>query len=154
MRDQSRLYAASRGRFSLGKILVFLFLSSAFLARGQDRYESGELKGFTLFPDEHIIDRLDDAITVREVRGTATIEMEPDSPMEGVLFELRGPGDSETIRSARTDSTGKFSLKHVRPGKYLFKASSQGYQSIVGILIVSARSGTEHSIALHMKPGV
>ncbi len=136
------------------RVLVLMWLMSVSVAWGQDRYQSGELKGFTISRDEHIINHLDDPFTVREVKGTAFIAFEKKAPPEGVLFELRGPGDSETIRSTKTGRNGNFALRQIRPGKYLFKATSLGFQSMVGVVIVSPKAGRGDTIVLRMKPGV
>jgi hypothetical protein len=136
------------------RTLTFLLLMSSLLVWGQDRYQSGELKGFTISRGEHIIDHLDEAITVREVKGAATIALQDNSPLEGVQFELRGPGESGTIRSIKTDASGRFFLKNIHSGKYLFKATSLGFQSVVGVLIVSPQALREQTILLRMKPGV
>jgi len=134
--------------------LLMLWLMSVTVAWGQDRYQSGELKGFTISREEHIITHLDDPLTVREVKGTAFIANDEKAPLEGVLFELRGPGDSDTIRSTKTGRDGNFALRHIRPGKYLFKATSLGFQSLVGVVIVSPKAGRDQAILLRLKPGV
>src|SRR5271157_4444448 len=95
-------------RFALNRaLLLFTFLVSS-LGWTQDRFESGELKGFTIGRGEHIINHLDDAITVSEVKGTAFIADGLKSPADGVLFELKGPGESESIISITTAKGGKF----------------------------------------------
>ena len=136
------------------RVLVLLWLMSVTVAWGQDRYQSGELKGFTISREEHIINHLDDPLTVHEVKGTAFIAYDEKTPLEGVLFELRGPGDSETITSTKTGQDGTFVLKQIRPGKYLFKATSLGFQSLVGVVIVSPKAGRGQAILLRLKPGV
>ena len=50
-------------------LLLFPLLASSF-GWAQDHFESGELKGFTRSPEEHIINHLDDPFTVREVKGS------------------------------------------------------------------------------------
>ena len=134
-------------------LLLFALLASSF-GWAQDHIESGELKGFTRRPEEHIINQLDDPFTVREVKGIGFIADGFKSPAVGMLLELRGPGESGSIVSTTTKSDGKFRLRHVGPGKYLFKATMRGFQSVVGTIIVSPKADTVQVIAIEMKMGV
>jgi len=141
-------------RITLSITLLLLSLSVCPFGWTQDRIESGELKGFTRSPTEHIINRLDDAFTVREVKGAAFISDGFKSPAVGVLLELRGPEGSESIVSTATKGDGKFSLRHINPGKYLFKATKPGFQSVIGTIIVSPHAKAAQVITIEMKVGV
>lgn len=96
--------------------LVLITLCVAGCCLAQDRFQSGEFKGFTKSPTEHIISRLDKPITTHSVRGRI-IFAEKDDPLNEVVFEIRGPGDSERIRTAKSDDDGRFNIAHVRVGK-------------------------------------
>jgi hypothetical protein len=137
------------------RIVLLLFaLTTGPLSWAQDRFKSGELKGFTLGRSEHIMNRVDDPFTVRVVKGSITLQANPGSPAEGVLFELRGPGDSETIVSTTTGRDGTFRLKHVRPGTYMFKATLLGFQSVFGTIVVARKAAADRIITFEMKLGV
>jgi len=133
-------------------VLVLLFGSS--LSWAQDRFESGDLAGFTKSPTEGIIVRLDQPFVLHRVGGLILRSAGDQSPLEGVLFELRGPGESTTIRSATTGLDGKFQLAHVPWGKYAFKATASGFQSIVGVVILTSKAAPTRRIKLSMRPGV
>ena len=141
-------------RFVPNRTLLLLAFLLASLGWTQDRFESGELKGFTIGRGEHIINHLDDAITVREVKGKALIADGSESPADGVLFELKGPEESGPIIATTTKRDGKFRLKHIRAGKYLFKATMTGFQSVVGTIIVSPKADATHVVSIEMKLGV
>jgi hypothetical protein len=133
------------------KALLFLLLPV--LCSGQGRFTSGELKGFTRSPHEHIIDRLDDPFTVRCISGTVVFESD-GRPMKGVLVEVRGPGDGTTVVGTRTNGSGQFSMARLKDGTYTFKATLDGYQSILGQVAISKIAPPTERIRLRLKPGV
>ncbi len=138
----------------LTKILVSLLLIFVPSAWGQDHFTSGELRGFTKSPTEAIITRLDEPVVIRAVTGTVIRSVGDQSPLESTLIELRGPDDSTIIRAAKTDRQGRFHLRRVPPGKYMFKATSLGFQSVVGVVIVSPKAAPHRVLNLRMTPGV
>jgi len=140
-------------RFMLKSALLALAFLAASHGWTQDRFASGELKGFTRSPEEHIINYLDSPLTVREVKGSAFIEFSK-TPADGVLFELKGPEGLDSIVSTTSKTDGKFRLKHIHPGKYRFKATESGFQSVVGTIIVSPRAAADQVIKIEMKLGV
>jgi hypothetical protein len=144
-------YQAMIHRITLSITLLLLSLSACPLGWAQDRIESGDLKGFTRSPTEHIINRLYDAFTVREGKGAAFISDGFKSPTVGMLLELRGPGESGSILSTATKSDGKFCLRHINPGKYLFKATMPGFQSAIGTIIVSPKAKAVQVITIERK---
>jgi len=141
-----------RSRTSLRFALLCLPLLIPSFGFAQDHIQTGELKGFTRSPEEHIINRIDTPFAVREVKGTALLG--DGEPAAGMLLELRGPNDAMSILSTKTKPTGEFHLKHVRPGNYLFKATLPGFQSVVGTIIVSPKATGSQVITIQMKPGV
>ena len=64
-----------------------LLVTVLFAAVGQERFKSGELKGFTKSPTEHIIEQLEKIPTLRKVEGFIGSK-ELDQPLEGVLIEI------------------------------------------------------------------
>jgi hypothetical protein len=136
-----------------GTVILLLLLSTQ-LVRAQDHFQSGELKGFTKSAAESIVIHLEQPFIVKEVSGTVLRSVGDESPLNDALFELRGPGNSVTIKSAKTNADGSFQISGVSPGRYLFKSTALGFQSIVGKVIVSPKAGPTHTITLRMRPGV
>ena len=118
----------------------------------QERFESGEFKGFTKSPTEHIIVRMDDPITVSAVRGIVVLA--GGNSLQDVVFEIRGPGASERIRAAKFNNQGRFVISHVPEGTYTFKATKDAFQSVVGTLIVSKKADHQKTIRIEMTVGV
>jgi len=137
----------------MSKCLALIVLILTILCHAQDRFPSGEYKGFTRSPTEHIIVRMDDPITVSAVRGTVVFRGDGD-PLKDVVFEIRGPGASERIRAAEFNSEGRFIISHVPEGTYTFKATKNGYQSVVATLIVSKKADHQKTIEIEMHVGV
>jgi hypothetical protein len=136
------------------KILVSLLLTLAPSAWAQDRFTTGEFKGFTKSPTEGVIIHLDEPVTVRAVTGTVVRSVGDESPLENTLIELRGLNDSKIVGAARTDPQGRFHVSGIPPGTYTFKAISLGFQSVVGTVIVSSKAGKSRVLDLRLKPGV
>jgi hypothetical protein len=132
-------------------VLITIFVVGSCLA--QERFQSGEFKGFTKSPSEHIISRLDEPITIYSVRGR-TIFRGKNDPLNGVVFEIRGPGDSERIRATKSNHDGSFSIARVPEGTYSFKATKDGFQSVVGTLIVSKKANRQTTIEIALPIGV
>jgi hypothetical protein len=97
----------------------------------QERFDSGELKGFTKSPTEHIIEPLGEQTPVRAIEGVVTSKT-LSRPMVGVLVEVRGPGPSEEIRSVVTDRKGHFKFKGMPSGEYSIKITLNGFRSVYG----------------------
>ncbi len=130
-----------------------LFIAAAFLSQGQERFTAGELKGFTKSPTEHIIEKLEETLVVRLVEGSVGSKS-LDKPLEGVLIEIRGPGATETFRSARSDRRGRFRFRQIPDGDYTIKATMNGFRSVVGAISVR-RSAKEHKrLRIDMLHGV
>jgi hypothetical protein len=136
------------------RFAVLLLLFGASLIWAQKRFPSGELKGFTESPAEGVIIHLEQPFVVQEISGVVLRSVGDESPLEGVLFELRGPGNSAVIRSAKTGIDGNFNLSKVPQGKYTFKVTALGFQSIVGVIIVSSKAASSRIVKLSMRPGV
>lgn len=108
----------------------------------QERFESGRFKGFTKSPTEHMIEDFDGTPVVRRFEGTVVIK-ERNESMEGVLVELRGPGEGETVKGVRTDKRGAFRFGSMPEGLYAFKMTKNGFRSIVGHVEIK-RSARKH----------
>jgi hypothetical protein len=133
-------------RFAL--IVGSLLVTFAGDCRARDRFDSG--KGFTKSPTEHIIDEPDKPFTVRAVKG---IVLDPSgAEMEGVVVEIRdGAGQ---IRGTKTNRQGTFKLDGVPKGTYKFKITMNGFQSVVGDIIISNNANKKGQMKIVMKVGV
>jgi hypothetical protein len=131
-------------------LIILWFAASCF---AQDRFKSGEFKGFTKSPTEHIMSRIEEPVTVLAVRGTVVFKGKDDALKE-VVFEIRGPGNSERIRATKSDGDGRVNIPHVPEGTYIFKATKDGFQSVVGTLIVSKKADHQKNIKIEMPLGV
>jgi hypothetical protein len=132
--------------------LVLLAISTASLA--QKRFDSGELKGFTQSPTEHMIMDIEKPFTVTVVQGIVLLDDGYHDPLREVIFEIRGPGKAEKVRGTKTDDNGQFRMPNVPEGTYKFKATLDGYQSVVGTIIVSRDADRRNAIKIDMSVGV
>ena len=131
--------------------LSLILLSFVVLSFAQERYVEGEFKGF--IHDAPEIVRVDTVFQVSEVRGIAKI-LHSEGGMAGVLVELRGPGDAQTFRRTKTNERGEFRIRYVPEGRYVFMASSLGFDVLTGTIIVSHRVVGTTMIRLSMIPGL
>jgi hypothetical protein len=119
----------------LTKLIVAILCLTSYCS-AQERFDSGPLKGFAKAGDEYAITVTKVPLTVLAIQGTITSEVHGEL-LKGVLFEIRGPGQLETIGSAKTARRGRFRIQNVPTGTYMFKTTLDGYCSRVGTIIVS-----------------
>jgi hypothetical protein len=113
------------------------------------------LEGFTEAPDEHIINEITEPFVVREVKGRIDNEAGPGWWKDClVLFEIRGIRKDTEVHKVYADENGNFVMRDITEGRYCFKATVNGWQSVTGIIIVSKRADPERSIVFEMKLGV
>ena len=119
---------------------------------GQSRFSSGEFKGFTVSPTEHIINRYEEEVKAHVFLG---VVVDPSGfPISGVVVEVRGPGKNEHVKGTLTDESGRFQFRHLRVGTYAFKVTSNGFQSVVGQVQIVAASGQKPLVRITLKVGV
>ena len=111
--------------FTMQKRAIIVALAIAIPLSAQERFPSGEFKGFTISATEHQIVTIDKSISVRSVHGNVLFAGQNDT-LADVLFEIRGANHSDRIRSATTGASGKFKIQHVPEGTYAFKATKDG----------------------------
>jgi hypothetical protein len=121
------------------------------LAEEQDKYTNGDFRGFTV--NEHVIQRSKDNFALRSIKGQIFFSDDNGYPMEGALFEIRGPGSSETVRSVITDANGFFEFKDVPEGAYIFKASSLGFNAYAGRITLSRMAKARSLPRIFLQPG-
>jgi hypothetical protein len=132
---------------------ILLVVGMAVSCLAQERFPSGEFKGFTKSSTEHIVSRVDEPITVSSVHGIVVFKGKDDA-LKQVVFEIRGPGTSERIRATKSGEDGRFSIPRVSEGTYVFKATKDGFQSVVGSLIVSKKADHKQVVKIEMPLGV
>jgi Carboxypeptidase regulatory-like domain len=113
----------------------------------------GRFAGFAKSPTEHIIVETKDPIVLREVQGVVRSGGGEWPENIEIVFEIRAQTPRAAIRTVLTDPRGRFHMSHVPAGTYSFKATANGWQSVVGTIIVS-RGAKANQIDLVMPVGV
>lgn len=116
------------------------------------RFKPSDLAGFTKSTTEHMIVPLETEFFVTCIEGVILSKVD-GKPMQNVLFEVRGPSEERTITKAHTDRSGRFRLKAVHPGVYLFKTTANGFQSVIGTIVVGVFTDPT-PIQIVLPPGV
>jgi carboxypeptidase family protein len=138
-----------RSRFLFALILVLACHAKPL--RAQDRFDSGPYKGFRKSPDEHIIVELEQPFRVRGIHGV--IRDPSGSPLPDAAFEIRDDSSGK-VWGASADKHGRFWILGIPRGTYRFKATLRGFQSVTGIITVSARARRKSTIELILPLGV
>lgn len=147
---------------SLGLLLILLsLLSCASSIREPESYltPSGYLncgmEGFTEAQAEHIINKITEPFVVRKIKGRIdNVTGDGWFKDQLVLFEIRGIRKDTKVHRIYADETGAFKMDNVREGRYCFKATVNGWQSVMGIIILSKKADPKSSIVFEMKLGV
>jgi hypothetical protein len=110
---------------------------------------------FTQARIEHIIDEIRQPFFVRTISGQIISsinegEWAEDSP---VLFEIRGIDKENRIMSAHADKYGIFQIASVPEGQYCFKATAEGWHSVMGVIIVTKKADPKNRIVFQMNLG-
>lgn len=132
-------------------LLTFVVAEGLSAFAQERRFTEGELIGFTKSNYEHIINRLDQPIVVKNAEGQASSAVD-GTELEDTLIEVRLPETGRVV-GTRTNKNGHFKLK-LKPGTYLFKATKDGFQSVIGTLVVSKDASRRARILIEMKMGV
>jgi hypothetical protein len=112
-----------------------------------------DISDFTKSPTEHVINQVNEPFQVKAITGAIKFQM-IDEGAPKVLFEIEGPEPQRTIRRGLTDSHGHFKISHVPQGRYIFKATLNGYQSVVGTIVLSRHAAKSAAITIQMHVGV
>jgi hypothetical protein len=116
--------------------------------------EKSVIGDFTKSPTEHIIQQIDKPFGVKSVSGTIVESGGFHERMAAVLFEIQGPGADRKIRRTHTDKNGRFKIGRVPEGVYRFKATRNGFQSVMGTIHVSKNADQRQEIKIEMPVGV
>jgi hypothetical protein len=114
------------------------------------------LDGFTKSQSENIIVEIKEPFVVRNVKGRIK-NTENDygwSKDFGVLIEIRKRNSKSEINHVFADEKGLFEIKEISVGEYCFKATINGWQSVVGIIIVTNEADPKNEIVFQMPLGV
>jgi hypothetical protein len=112
-----------------------------------------DLRDFTRSPTEHIINELETPISVRAVAGLVVLKGGGD-PLPNIILELRGPGKNRRIRRVTTDEHGRLAMRNIPGGVYRFKTTLNGFQSVVGTIVVSKSAPVGEEIRIETPFGV
>ena len=126
-----------------------LAVTLAALCSAQERFETGWLKGFTKSSTEHVIVVGDEPFTVRAVRGVVLDAT--GAEREGVVVEIRD--QTGQIRGTNTNGQGRFNLHGVPEGRYRFKVTLNGFQSVVGDVAVTKKANKADQIKIVLNFG-
>jgi hypothetical protein len=124
---------------------VYILAISCF---AEHRFQSGPYAGFTKLEPEQVIVELGKPLHVSQVSGVV-LAANNHEPVRKALFELRDDSTGR-VKATKTDGEGRFRMKRIKDGKYTFKATRKGYQSVVGVLIVRAKGPQPESITIDM----
>jgi hypothetical protein len=113
------------------------------------------LEGFTEAPAEHIINEITEPFVVREVKGRIDNVAGPGWWKDClVLFEIRGIRKDTEVHKVYADENGKFIMRDITEGRYCFKATVNGWQSVMGVIFVEKRADPQKEIVFEMQLGV
>jgi len=129
------------------------FLGQVGREESRPGYSCG-IEGFTRSSDEHIVDEIKQLIVVRAVKGKITNEQGGWPINWPILFEIRRIGRAAKTIQAYADGDGYFEIPQVAEGRYCFKATVDGWQSVIGIIKVDEFANSKNSIHIIMKIGV
>jgi carboxypeptidase family protein len=131
--------------------LLFPVSFSAGPLNAQDRFDSGPYKGFRMAHPESTIVELEQPFRVRAVRGV--VRDPSGSPLPDTAFEIRDDSSGK-VWGAVTDKHGHFTISAVSHGTFSFKATRDGFQSVIGKITVSARASRKSRIRLILPLGI
>jgi hypothetical protein len=126
-----------------------VFLGAALILQSGQKPEP-----FTTLPSEHMTNTIAEPFETRSVRGTIVRKQGDLGPLEDVIFEVRGSGTNGKIRRVVTDDHGRFRIDLLPDGLYDFKASLNGFQCVVGQIVVSKKAPRKNRITIEMYVGV
>jgi hypothetical protein len=137
--------------------LGILLLASLLTVTGTDQQRFGSenprFKGFLKSPTEHIMNEFEGVPELRVVVGRI-IEASSGTGIPDAAFELRTENPDGRVRGARTDSKGRFRLRSVSEGLYVFKVTKAGFQSVFGKIRVTKRARPNNTLTVQLRQGV
>lgn len=132
-------------RFSF--LLILVVFTAAF-AVAQRRFDSGPYKGFVKEEPTLNDNEIAQPFEVRVISGSLTFG---GHPLADAFFEVRD--DTGHVFTTKTDEHGAFSIISAKSGHYDFKATKNGFESVVGTVIVSSRAPRKNRIRVQLSIG-
>jgi hypothetical protein len=111
-------------------------------------------EGFAQSESEHIIREINKPFEVTEIKGQIKNEAGIWPEEANAIFEIRERDKNSEIKKIHVDKNGNFRIRKVKNGIYCFKATANGWQSVMGIIIVSKESATKNEIEFEMLLGI
>ena len=75
------------------------------------------------------------------------------NPLESGARQYEVRDSAGKIVAVRTDSKGYFQIKDLRPGKYKFKTTRDGFSSVVGTVVLTKKANSAKTISIQMALG-
>jgi len=113
------------------------------------------IDGFTKANIEYIIKFLKDPFIVKKISGR--VQLGDGTPFPGAIFEIRKKDlnwKSQKIHRVFSNKNGFFCFKRVKRGTYCFKVTLNGWQSVMGEIIISNKAKKNSSVVIEISPGV
>lgn len=131
-------------------IAVSLVLQAAALgvSLAQSRFDSGPHKGFLKEEPTLNLKEVPRSFDVRDVRGILTCG---ERPLPDAYFEIRDTAG--LVTTVKTDERGTFVIPGAKPGHYDFKATKNGFESVIGRVIVSKTAPRRNQIRVQLNLG-
>jgi hypothetical protein len=138
-------------RFALVIVALLLLPGTSYSQEEcHERFKSGEYKGF-MSCSAFMLVTLQDPLTVREAKGIVVLPNSKD-PIPNVLVEFRDA--KGRITATKTDSRGRFKVRHLREGTYMFKTTLSGFSSVIGTVVLEKTVKNLDVISIEMPVGV
>jgi hypothetical protein len=102
---------------------------------------------------EYAIEELGQPFVVRSVSGRVSLLGDPEAVLPTAFIEIQGPGKDRTIRRATVDQEGRFRIRRVPQGQYKFKVTDDGFQGVMGTIVVSKSAPKNNEVLIGMHPG-
>jgi len=94
-----------------------------------------------------------EVIEVRSIHGTIT-GPRAAWPEPGAIFEIRTEDADGKVRGAVANEKGRFKMRGVPQGEYVFKATQNGFQSVFGRIRVSRKAKAKNDVRIALEVGV
>jgi hypothetical protein len=115
------------------------------------------LEGFTEADPEGFIEQITEPFVVRQIKGKIvdlegnTIWFKDHPP----LLEIRAFKVliGKPLHGVYVDKNGGFEMEGVPDGPYCFKATMDGWRSVIGIIVVNKKADPKKTIILKLLPG-
>jgi hypothetical protein len=112
------------------------------------------LEGFTKADPEHIVREINKPFEVCKIKGKIVSEAGDWPKGTDIIFEIRKTDKKSKIIRIKTDESGILKMRKVEDGVYCFKVTVNGWQSVIGIIIVIQEADPKNEITIEMLLGV